>query len=138
MYVVDLKLMRFSVFPHCRLVLSVGVDLTYDASPTLPTLPPVTLTPSQGSPQHFFHTPLHSQLHPLTHALGTIVNYQSSHGGSPQGLEVSYSSGHVTWDTAHVTPGEYSVQLITEDAFTGIRVSCDFNISLQLFMLKMH
>ena len=51
------------------------------------------------------------------------MDYKSSQAGAPQGLEISYTTGHVTWDTTHVTPGDYSVQIVVEDAFTGIRVS---------------
>ena len=50
------------------------------------------------------------------------MDYRSSQAGAPQGLEISYMTGHVTWNTRYVTPGDYSVQIIVEDAFTGIRV----------------
>ena len=50
------------------------------------------------------------------------MDYRSSQAGAPQGLEISYTTGHVTWDTRYVMPGDYSVQIIVEDAFTGIRV----------------
>ena len=33
------------------------------------------------------------------------------------------ATGHMTWDTSNVIPGDYSVQVVVEDAFTGIRVS---------------
>ena len=51
------------------------------------------------------------------------MDYRSSQAGAPQGLEISYTTGLVTWDTSYVTPGDYSVQVIVEDAFTGMRVS---------------
>ena len=51
------------------------------------------------------------------------MDYRSSQAGAPQGLEISYTTGHVTWDTRYVMPGDYSVQVVVEDAFTGIRVS---------------
>ena len=51
------------------------------------------------------------------------MDYRSSQAGAPQGLEISYTTGHVTWDTSYVMPGDYSVQVVVEDAFTGIRVS---------------
>ena len=51
------------------------------------------------------------------------MNYRSSQGGPPQGLEISYTTGHVTWDPDHVIPGDYSVQVVVEDIFTGITVS---------------
>ena len=51
------------------------------------------------------------------------MDYKSSQAGSPQGLEISYATGHVTWDISYVTPGDYSMQVVVEDAFTGIRVS---------------
>ena len=38
-------------------------------------------------------------------------------------MEISYTTGHVTWDAAHVIPGDYSVQVVVEDVFTNIRVS---------------
>ena len=51
------------------------------------------------------------------------MDYRSSQAGAPQGLEISYMTGHMTWDTTYVIPGDYSVQVVVEDAFTGIRVS---------------
>ena len=50
------------------------------------------------------------------------MDYRSSQSGAPQGLEISYTTGRVTWDISHVMPGDYSVQVVVEDAFTGIRV----------------
>ena len=50
------------------------------------------------------------------------MDYRSSQAGAPQGLEISYTTGHVTWDTSYVMPGDYSIQVVVEDAFTGIRV----------------
>ena len=100
------------------------VDLTYSKSPTLPTLTTVTFTKSPASPtQQFFFTASHPHAHPLVYYLGDSMDYKSSQAGSPQGLKVSYTTGHVTWDISHVMPGEYSVQIVVEDAFTGIRVS---------------
>ena len=51
------------------------------------------------------------------------MDYKSSQAGAPQGLEISYTTGHVTWDMSQVTPGDYSVQVVVEDAFTGIKVN---------------
>ena len=56
------------------------------------------------------------------------MDYKSSQAGAPQGLEISYTTGHVTWDTSHVIPGDYSVQVVVEDAFTGMRVSVEKRI----------
>ena len=39
-------------------------------------------------------------------------------------MEISYTTGHVTWEAAHVILGNYSVQVVVEDIFTNIRVSC--------------
>ncbi len=39
-----------------------------------------------------------------------------------QGVEISHTTGQVTWDTSLVAPGDYSLQVIVEDLFTGIRV----------------
>ena len=113
-----------SLLNCCRFSLSVSIDLTYSSSPTLPTLTPVTFTKSPASPiQQFFFTASHPQAHPLVYYLGDSMDYKSSQAGAPQGLEISYTTGHVTWDISHVIPGEYSVQVVVEDAFTGIRVS---------------
>ena len=51
------------------------------------------------------------------------MDYRSSQAGAPQGLEISYMTGHMTWDTTYVIPGDYSVQVVVEDAFTAIRVN---------------
>lgn len=107
----------------CRFSLSVTIDLTYSSSPTLPTLTPITFIKSPASPiQQFFFTASHPQAHPLVYYLGDSMDYRSSQAGTPQGLEISYTTGHVTWDISHVMPGDYSVQIVVEDAFTGIRV----------------
>ncbi len=106
----------------CRFTLRVGVDLTQTTSPTLPTLPRVTLTPSQPS-QPLYYSALHGNGHPLIYYLGDATNYQSSQGGGPQWLDIDYATGHVTWDSDRVTPGDYNVQVIVEDIFTGITVS---------------
>ena len=103
--------------------MTAGVDLTYTSSPVLPTLPKVILTPSQVTPQSFFFTGLHPQSHPLLYTLATPINYQSSQAGSPQGLAISYTTGQVTWDVNNVALGDYSVQIVVEDAFTGVQVS---------------
>ena len=104
------------------MTLETGVDLAQTTSPTLPTLPQVTLTPSQTS-QLFYYTALHTNGHPLVYRLGNSLNYQSSQGGAPHWLDVDYTTGHLTWDVDHVTPGDYSIQIIVEDLFTGIYVS---------------
>lgn len=59
----------------------------------------------------------------MVYYLGDSMDYRSSQAGAPQGLEISYMTGHMTWDTTYVIPGDYSVQVVVEDAFTGIRVS---------------
>lgn len=118
----NLHVLGDSFFLLHRFSLRVDVDLTQPTSPTLPTLPRVILTPSQPL-QPFFYTALHSNGHPLVYYLGNAVNYQSSQGGAPQWLEIEYSTGQVTWEPDHVTTGDYSVQVIVEDIFTGIKVS---------------
>ena len=38
---------------------------------------------------------------------------------------MSSATGHVTWNTSHVTPGEYSIQFVVESAFSGVRVASE-------------
>ena len=40
-----------------------------------------------------------------------------------QTLWISHSTGHVTCNTDHMTPGGYSVMVAVEDTISGIRVS---------------
>lgn len=103
------------------LSLSTGVDLTYSSSPLLPTIPYITFTHSDVI-QGFFYIAHHAENHPLLYSFGSALDYRSSQSGTPQGLEVAYTTGHVTWNTSHVIPGSYSVQMIVVDAFTNIRV----------------
>lgn len=104
------------------LALTAAVDLTHSSSPLLPTLPSITLTRSD-SLQGFFYSAHHTDHHPLLYSFGSALDYHSSLSGTPQGLEISYTSGHVTWNTSHVIPGSYSVQVVVVDAFTDVRVS---------------
>ncbi len=97
-----------------------SVDLSYNSSPTLPTLTSVTLVRSSLL-QEFFYTAYQFEGHPLLYAFSEA--YGSSQSGTPQGLEISYTTGHVTWNTSHVIPGSYSVQIVVVDAFTNIQVS---------------
>lgn len=108
------------------LVITAGVDLTYASSPLLPTLPSITFHRSTEL-QQFFFSAVHPESHPLLFSLGTPRDYRSSHAGTPQGLQVAYTTGHVTWNTSHVTPGSYSVQLVVIDAFTNVQVSSVFH-----------
>lgn len=103
------------------LSLRTEVDLTFSSSPILPRSTIITF---QRSPrlQQYFLAAHHPGAHPLLFALGVASDYGSSQSGTPQGLRVAYSTGHVTWDTSHVMPGRYSVQVVVEDAFTGIQV----------------
>ena len=48
----------------------------------------------------------------------------SVHLLSFQGVSISHSTGHVTCDADHLTPGDYSVVVAVEDTISGIRVSC--------------
>ena len=102
--------------------ISAEVDLTHSSSPLLPVLPDVTFHCSDVV-QQFFISAQHPESHPLLYSFGTVKDYRSSHSGTPQGLEISYSTGHVTWNTSHVVPGSYSVQVVVVDAFTNIKVS---------------
>ena len=102
--------------------LRTGVDLTYSWSPLLPTIPMVTFIRSPVL-QQFFFTAHHPEAHPLLYSFGTPLDYRSSQSGTPHGLRISYTTGLVTWNTSHVTPGSYSVQIVVLDAFTNIRVS---------------
>ena len=38
-------------------------------------------------------------------------------------MSISHGTGHVTCDTDHLTPGDYSVMIAVEDTISGIRVS---------------
>ncbi len=99
-----------------------GVDLSFSASPVLPVLSTVVFHRSDAV-QEFFFTTHSSEGHPLLYAFGTPHDYRSSQSGTPQGLEIAYATGHVTWNTSHVLPGSYSVQILVVDAFTNIEVS---------------
>lgn len=102
--------------------ISAEVDLTFPTSPILPTFSSVTFHRSHV-PQQFFFTAYHPGGHPLLYSFGTPLDYRSSQSGTPQGLEIAYSTGHVTWNTSQVVPGSYSVKVAVVDAFTDIRVS---------------
>jgi hypothetical protein len=117
--------------PDTWIVLSVGVDLTYASSPLIPSLPPVTLYMSQGT-QGFFFTSTHPNFHPLVFSLGTTFDYMSSQAGTPQTLRISHSTGHVTCDTDHMTPGDYSVMIAVEDTISGIRVVSEIRLKVKL------
>lgn len=104
------------------IAISADVDLTYTSSPLLPTLSGVTFHRSDTT-QQFFLTAQHPLSHPLLYSFGTVKDYRSSQSGTPQGLEIAYSTGHVTWNTSHVVPGSYSVQVVVVDSFTNVRVS---------------
>ena len=39
-------------------------------------------------------------------------------------------TGHMIWNTDNVTPGDYSVQIITEDIETGLRVASEVKLRL--------
>jgi len=103
------------------LAITVDIDCSHAFSPILPTLPLVTLSRSDAL-QQLFYTAHHRENHPLLYQLGSAYNYRSSQSGTPQGLAVGYSSGHITWDTSRVVPGSYSVQMVVTDAFTHIEV----------------
>ena len=113
--------------PHLRnnqetvFSISVGVDLTFPSSPILPTLTTVNFHRSPDL-QQFFFTAYHPNAHPLLYSFGTPLDYRSSQSGTPQGLEISYSTGHMTWNTSRVVPGNYSIKVVVVDAFTNIRV----------------
>lgn len=65
------------------LALSAAVDLKYGYSPSLPTLPIVTLPSSRG-PQGFFLSAATPEAHPLGYSLGSAYDYRSSQAGTPQ------------------------------------------------------
>jgi subtilisin-like proprotein convertase family protein len=113
-----------------RIRLSVGVDLSYTSSPLTPSLPPITLHNSQGI-QGFFYTSSHPNSHPLTYSLGGMFDYMSSQAGTPQGVKISHSTGHVTCDTDHMTPGDYSVMIVVEDTISGIRTVSELIIRVK-------
>ena len=104
------------------LTFTATVDLTHSSSPLLPTIPSLTFTRSNAL-QGFFYAAHHVDDHPLLYTFGSALDYHSSQSGTPQGLEISSTSGHVTWNTSYVIPGIYSVQVAVVDAFTNIRVS---------------
>lgn len=104
------------------LTVTADIDCRHSSSAILPTLPEVTIARS-STLQGFFYVAHHRQNHPLLYQLGSTYDYRSSQSGTPQGLGVGYTSGHVTWDTSRVVPGKYSVQVVVVDAFTNIKVS---------------
>lgn len=114
------------------LTLSTEVDLTHSSSPLLPPITTLTFQRSSARLQEFFLTGHHPEAHPLLYTLGTPRDYHSAQSGPPQGLGVSYTTGQVTWNTSHVTPGSYSVQVVVVDGFTDIRVG--FLISMHLYL----
>ena len=103
------------------LTITADIDCSHASSPILPTLPLITMSRSDAL-QQFFYTAHHRGNHPLLYQFGSAYNYGSSQSGTPQGLAVGYTSGHVTWDTSRVVPGSYSVQMVVTDAFTNIEV----------------
>ena len=36
----------------------------------------------------------------------------------------------MTWNTDHVTPGDYSVQVVTQDIITGLRVAAEMRLRI--------
>lgn len=47
-----------------------------------------------------------------------------------QGLDITPVTGHMTWNTDHVTPGDYSVQIVSKDIATGLRVATEVKFRL--------
>ncbi len=42
-----------------------------------------------------------------------------------QGLSISSTTGKISWDTTYVNDGDYSVQIVTQDIHTGLRVAAE-------------
>lgn len=103
------------------------VDLTYSSSPLVPSLPLIHLMSSAGK-QSFYYPSLAPMEHSLFFSFGDPIDYRSIQAGPPQGLQVVPVTGHVTWDTDRVMPGDYSAQLVTQDVETGLRVAAELRI----------
>lgn len=97
------------------------VDLTEDLSITPPFIPQIII-PSDSA-NHSFFLPVVTNGNPVSWQLGGPLEYYSADAGTPQGVSVQQLSGMVTVETQYITPGQYSVQLVMTDLFTGLEVS---------------
>lgn len=105
------------------------VDLTFSSSPLVPALPLVHWVAAGGN-QYFHYPALTSMETSILYSFGDSIDYRSVQAGSPQGLEIVPVSGHMIWNTEHVTPGDYSVQVVTKDIETGLRVAAELRLHL--------
>lgn len=48
-----------------------------------------------------------------------------------QGVTISSMTGLLSWDTTHINPGDYSLQVITQDLMTGLRVAAEVLLQLR-------
>ena len=103
------------------LLLYSEVDLREESSIIPPFLPQIVI-PS-GSSNHSFLLPVVSNSNPVSWQLGGPLDYYSADAGTPQGVTVQQLTGMVTVDTQYITTGQYSVQLVITDLFTGLEVS---------------
>ena len=103
------------------LLLYTEVDLTEELSVIPPFLPHIVI-PADSS-NHSFFLPVVSNGNPTSWQLGGPLEYYSADAGTPQGVTVQQLSGMVTVDTRYILPGQYSVQLVMIDLFTGLEVS---------------
>ena len=88
----------------------------------MPPFIPQVIIPSD-SLNHSFYLPVVTNGNPVSWQLGGPLEYYSADAGTPQGVSVQQLSGLVTMDTRYITPGQYSVQLVFTDVFTGLEVS---------------
>lgn len=75
--------LRSYCFHHCRLAVSVTVNLAYSSSPQVPMLPVVYLV-SGNKDQGFFYSAFSPTEDPLSFSLGNALDYRSSQAGTPQ------------------------------------------------------
>ena len=113
--------MMLNVFLYSLLLYS-KVDLTEDSAVIPPFLPHIVV-PSDSAIHSFFLPVVVSNSNPVSWQLGGPLEYYSADAGSPQGVMVQELSGMVTVDTQYIIPGQYSVQLVMTDLFTGLEVS---------------
>lgn len=103
------------------LLLYSEVDLREESSIIPPFLPQIVI-PSDSS-NHSFLLPVVSNSNPVSWQLGGPLDYYSADAGTPQGVTVQQLTGIVTVDTQYITAGQYSIQLVMTDLFTGLEVS---------------
>lgn len=103
------------------------VDLTHNSSPLVPSLPLVIMRSGQGR-QYMYYSAIAILEHSVSYTFGDAIDYRSVQAGTPQGIEIIPITGHMTWNTDHVTPGDYSVQLVTKDINTNLRVASELRI----------